>query len=55
MNTIAHAIFGDELWTVEQRNLDRIRWFVDLVPDVVVGPCNNIHQCVLICCIADIK
>ncbi|KAJ3819239.1 hypothetical protein F5880DRAFT_1616648 [Lentinula raphanica] len=33
MNTIAHGIFGDALWTHEGRFADRIRWFTELVPD----------------------
>lgn len=33
MNTISHGIFGDALWTHENRFLDRIEWFMRLVPD----------------------
>ncbi|KAH7867805.1 uncharacterized protein C8R40DRAFT_1061903 [Lentinula edodes] len=29
-NMIAHAIWGDELWTIKERMLDRVRWFVNL-------------------------
>lgn len=33
MNTISHGIFGDALWTHESRFLNRIEWFMRLVPD----------------------
>ena len=33
INTIAHGIFGDPLWTPEDRFLDRMKWFHLLVPE----------------------
>ncbi|KAJ3920095.1 hypothetical protein F5877DRAFT_38885 [Lentinula edodes] len=33
MNTIAHGIFGDSIWIHENRFLDRLWWFQQLVPD----------------------
>ncbi|KAJ3749525.1 hypothetical protein DFH05DRAFT_1533309 [Lentinula detonsa] len=33
MNTILHGIFGDPLWTHENRYLDCLKWFSELVPD----------------------
>ncbi|KAK7023572.1 hypothetical protein VNI00_016658 [Paramarasmius palmivorus] len=33
MNTIAHGVFGDPLWAPNTRYLDRIRWFLALVPN----------------------
>ncbi|KAJ3859861.1 hypothetical protein EV359DRAFT_85928 [Lentinula novae-zelandiae] len=29
-NMTAHAIWGDELWSIKERMLDRVRWFVNL-------------------------
>ncbi|KAF8687978.1 hypothetical protein AX14_003566 [Amanita brunnescens Koide BX004] len=33
MNTISHGIFGDVLWTPDDRFLDRMKWFQILVPE----------------------
>lgn len=27
-NTIAHAVFGDELWNSKRRGVDRVYWFL---------------------------
>ncbi|KAE9384943.1 hypothetical protein BT96DRAFT_950198 [Gymnopus androsaceus JB14] len=32
-----HGIFGDELWTHSSRFLDRLKWFMTLVPDLNNG------------------
>ncbi|KAJ3965299.1 hypothetical protein EV361DRAFT_955152 [Lentinula raphanica] len=32
INTIAHGVFGDALWSQNTWRLDRIRWFTSLVP-----------------------
>lgn len=33
MSTIAHGVFGDALWSPKTRSLNRIEWFLSLVPD----------------------
>lgn len=35
MNTIAHGIFGEPLWTHEHWYLDRMKWFLKLVPKLI--------------------
>lgn len=29
-NTVAHDVFGDEIWTCEKKFLERVKWFVIL-------------------------
>ena len=29
-NTVAHDVFGDEIWTCENKFLERVKWFVIL-------------------------
>lgn len=45
MNTISHGIFGDALWTHENRFLDRIVWFMRLVPDRTDDVSKIITKC----------
>ncbi|THU91016.1 hypothetical protein K435DRAFT_801575 [Dendrothele bispora CBS 962.96] len=33
MNAIAHGVFGDKLWSPETWQLDRLQWFLTLVPN----------------------
>ncbi|KAJ3963627.1 hypothetical protein EV361DRAFT_985692, partial [Lentinula raphanica] len=44
MYSIAHGIWGDELWSDEKKMLDRIRWFVKLTENSNTEPPSSIDD-----------
>ncbi|KAJ3715442.1 hypothetical protein C8R42DRAFT_645842 [Lentinula raphanica] len=43
-NMISHGIWGDELWSDEQKMLDRIRWFMKLTNPHAPSPMSNMQN-----------
>ena len=44
-NTIAHAVFGDELWHMDRASLEKANWFQILIkPDCEVNSSDDTHD-----------
>jgi hypothetical protein len=44
MSAIAHGVFGDPLWTVENLWMDRVEWFRKLIPDENEVSIKNVNS-----------